>query len=101
MVRNSSIAPFARVARTSQQPRSPTLVERLVTGAADGAGDAMTQVLKPYMLLACVAFVFGFASYLAVGKILAAPQAASSDWQATVSTPALSQDLPLTQGKRI
>lgn len=61
----------------------------------------MDQVLKPYLLLACVAFVLGFASYLAVGKIVTTPAAIQDDWQATISAPAPAGDAPLVSGRRI
>ena len=62
----------------------------------------MNQVLKPYFLLACVAFFVGFVSYLAVGSALAPAQAqAQDDWQASISAPADSIDPPLARGKQI
>jgi hypothetical protein len=68
----------------------------------------MNQVLKPYFLLACVAFFVGFVSYLAVGSALAPAQAqaqaqaqAKDDWQASISAPADPVDPPLARGKQI
>ncbi|TAJ69340.1 MAG: hypothetical protein EPO51_23400 [Phenylobacterium sp.] len=60
----------------------------------------MNQVLKPYFLLACVAFFVGFASYLALGSALAPPAAGHDDWQASISTPAVI-DAPLARARRI
>ena len=62
----------------------------------------MNQVLKPYFLLACVAFFVGFVSYLAVGSALAPAQAqVQGDWQASISAPANPVDPPLARGKQI
>ncbi len=61
----------------------------------------MDQVLKPYLLLACVAFVLGFASYLVVGHIMTAPSGAPEGWQANISAPAPAADASLAYAKRI
>ena len=62
----------------------------------------MNQVLKPYFLLACVAFFVGFVSYLALGSALAPAYAQTQDdWQASITTPAEPVDAPLARGKRI
>jgi len=62
----------------------------------------MNDVLKPYFLLACVAFFVGFVSYLAIGRVLAPPAQAADDWQAAISTPAtVPDDAPLARGKQI
>jgi hypothetical protein len=59
------------------------------------------HVLKPYFLLACVAFMVGFVSYLAVVRGLALPAQAGEDWQASISAPAIPEDAPLVRGKLI
>lgn len=47
------------------------------------------DVLKPYLLLACVAFTVGFVGYWALGRVVAAPAvAAEADWRAPISAPA-------------
>lgn len=61
----------------------------------------MNQALKPYMLLACVAFVLGFASYLAVGGMMANPGSMDTAWPATISAPAPPFEAPLAAGKHI
>jgi len=63
------------------------------------AVNTMNQVLKPYLLLACVAFFVGFVSYLALGSALAPAQAqVQDDWQASISVPV---DAPLARAKQI
>lgn len=37
------------------------------------------QTLKPYLMLACVAFAVGFAGYLAMARLTASATAADSD----------------------
>lgn len=61
----------------------------------------MNDVLKPYLLLACVAFFVGFVSYLALGRALAPPAQPADDWQASISAPATPEESPLARGKRI
>jgi hypothetical protein len=62
----------------------------------------MNQVLKPYFLLACVAFFVGFVSYLAIGSVMTPAQAqVQDDWQASISAPAAPVDAPLARGKQI
>lgn len=56
------------------------------------------DILKPYLLLACTAFMVGFVGYWALGRALAPSVApAPQDAVITTSTP----DLPLAEGKRI
>lgn len=87
--------------RMGSQPSRLGAVELPVTDAPDGGVNDMNQVIKPYLLLACVAFVLGFASYLVVGRILTAPTGVQSDWQATISAPAPAGEAPLAAAKRI
>lgn len=50
------------------------------------------DVLKPFLMIASVAFVAGFSGYLAISEMssrLSAPAAAT--WQAPISAPASSQ----------
>lgn len=64
------------------------------------------NVLKPFLMLACVAFVTGFMGYLAMARMSARPAATASataateSWSSTVSEP-----VPAVQewnvGKRI
>lgn len=83
------------------QPSVRAAVELPVTDATDVELNDMNQVLKPYLLLACVAFVLGFASYLVVGRIMTAPTGMQDEWQATISAPAPAGDVPLASAKRI
>jgi hypothetical protein len=46
------------------------------------------HVLRPYLLLACVAFTIGFVGYWAMGRTIAPPAAAQDTWQAPVSAQA-------------
>jgi len=87
--------------RNLWQPSPWTAVDLPVTDAPEARINEMNQVLKPYFLLACVAFVIGFASYLAVGSVLVAPAQVRDDWQASISAPAPSADAPLVKGKLI
>jgi hypothetical protein len=46
------------------------------------------DVLRPYLLLACVAFTIGFVGYWALGRTtVAAPAVAEERYDARVSTP--------------
>jgi hypothetical protein len=58
----------------------------------------MHQALKPYFLLACVAFVLGFTSYLAVGSVFTVQAPVPDEWQASIPVPA---DAPLAKAKHI
>lgn len=46
-------------------------------------------VLRPFLMLASVAFVTGFAGYLAVARIQTPPRP-DTNWQAPISAPAAS-----------
>jgi hypothetical protein len=85
--------------QASPQPSPWALVDQPVAGAPDGRISVMNDVLKPYLLLACVAFFVGFVSYLAVGRALAPP--ATDDAQASISTSAIPDEPPLARGKQI
>ncbi len=50
------------------QPSPWHFVESSVTNAAQAPTNAMT-ILRPFLLLASVAFVTGFAGYLAVARV--------------------------------
>ena len=43
------------------------------------------DVLRPYLLLACVAFTIGFVGYWALGRTIAPPAAVQELWEAPVS----------------
>jgi hypothetical protein len=45
------------------------------------------DVLKPFLMLACVAFVTGFMGYLAIVRLSAPGDASSETWSSTVSAP--------------
>lgn len=59
------------------------------------------EILKPYLMLACTAFMIGFVGYWALGRALtpayAAPEEATVQGPITTSTP----EVPLADGKRI
>ena len=59
--------------------------------------------LKPFLMLACVAFVVGFMGFLGAVKLTTPIEAAAQDpqqsWSATASTPAAADDWNV--GKRI
>ena len=56
------------------------------------------DVLKPFLMLACVAFVTGFLGYLALAQLGAAADTPAETWSSTVSAPA---DLDPDRGKLI
>jgi|GEM_PF-2751812 len=80
------------------QPSPWAAVELPATGRSAPVVSAMTDVLKPYLLLACVAFVVGFAGYLAVGRALAVPAEAAVQAYAPVAAPAV---MPLARTRSI
>jgi len=55
------------------------------------------DVLRPYFLLACVAFVIGFASYLVAARALTPMDASVDTPPATIQASA--PDVPLTQAR--
>lgn len=58
------------------------------------------DILKPYLLLACVAFTIGFVGYWALGRMLTPAYAMPQDaYQGPISTSA--PEAPLVDGKRI
>jgi hypothetical protein len=61
------------------------------------------DILKPYLLLACVAFTIGFVGYWALGRVLTPDYAAADSGysypQAPIATS--SPDEALADGKRI
>ena len=56
------------------------------------------NVLKPFLMLACVAFVTGFMGYLALARMAAPSEAPAQTWSSTVSTPTL---VEMDRGKRV
>jgi hypothetical protein len=91
---------FQKQWRAAPQPSPWAPVEPQATGQKEPAVSLMNDVLKPYFVLACVAFFVGFASYLALGRMLAPPTLATDDWQASISAPAV-PDQPLARAKHI
>lgn len=81
-----------------EQPSRAIAVDLRMAGEADVTMRGM-DVLKPYFVLACVAFMIGFVSYLGVVRSMAPPAQADTDWQATISTPAY--DAPLARSRAI
>lgn len=79
--------------RARPQPLSRAAVDCRAIGEEQPAAPAMNDVLKPYFLLACVAFFAGFVGYLALGRALTAPAYAADDGQARISAPAPAQPL--------
>ena len=47
------------------------------------------DILKPFLMLACVAFVTGFMGYLALARMSAPVEAPAETWSSTVSSPAV------------
>jgi hypothetical protein len=45
------------------------------------------DVLKPFLMLASVSFVLGFAGYLAVARVTTPAEAPAEHWSSTVSAP--------------
>jgi hypothetical protein len=77
-----------RQRRAAPQPSPWTRVEPSVTGARQDRSEIM-DVLKPFLMLASLAFVAGFAGYLAVARMsypVDAPTTAA--FQAPISTSA-------------
>lgn len=107
MIRNGAFRPFAAQTRVFRkqtavrsQPQTEAIVDLPVTNAPEARLQPM-DILKPYLMLACVAFTIGFVGYWALGQALAPSYPASADAQVqgpiTTSTP----ELPLADGKRI
>lgn len=81
------------------QPSRRSAVDLAVTKSVAPSVSAM-DVLKPFLMLACVAFVTGFVGYLTLSR-MTAPSVASAQsevWSSTVSAPAPDYANP---GKRI
>lgn len=51
------------------------------------------DLFRPYLIVACVAFVLGFAAFLAVGWAAAPREATAEPWPAPASAPAPAADL--------
>lgn len=79
------------------QPSPWASVDLPATGRSAPVVSAMTDVLKPYLLLACVAFVVGFAGYLAVGRALTVPAEAGVQAYAPVAAPVATPPLARTR----
>jgi drug/metabolite transporter (DMT)-like permease len=60
----------------------------VVAGDAGAAVSMMSDVLKPYFLLACVAFFVGFASYLVMQRTVSAAAPANFEATAPISASA-------------
>ncbi len=45
------------------------------------------DILKPFLMLACVAFVTGFMGYLALARMSAPVETPAETWSSTVSAP--------------
>ncbi len=56
------------------------------------------DILKPFLMLACVAFVTGFMGYLAMAGLGAPAQGPAETWTSTVSAPV---EPDLNRGKLI
>jgi hypothetical protein len=90
-------------AHTITQRPSSARVDLQVTGGSEAPIRAMT-VLKPFFLVACVAFVAGFAGYCALYRLRTPPVEAASapsaaPLQSAVAEPAPSETL--IPGRRI
>lgn len=73
------------------QLRLPAAVESSVIDSASDS-HAMTDVLKPFFVLACVAFVAGFMGFLALARLSAPDGASDQLWQAPLSASAPTDD---------
>ena len=49
------------------------------------------DVLKPFLMLACVAFVTGFMGYLAMARLAQPADAPTQSWSSTASAPAAAE----------
>jgi zinc transporter ZupT len=80
-----------RQAMALPQPSPWAVVQDEVTKSAAPEVSAMTA-LKPFFLIACVAFVAGFMGYVALTRItapdLSVAAAPQESWSSTASTPA-------------
>ena len=47
------------------------------------------DVLKPFLMLACLAFVTGFMGYMAMARLAQPADAPARGWSSTVSSPAV------------
>lgn len=83
------------------QPSGQATVEPLTAGASGDVVSAMSNVLKPYFLLACVAFFVGFAGYLAIQRTVADTTIAYGDTTAPTLSPAASPAAPLARARSI
>jgi hypothetical protein len=71
-----------------QQPYPWTSVDHPVTSATQ-ASPRIMDILKPYLLLACVAFTIGFVGYWAMGRALTPAYAAPmDDYRGAIATSA-------------
>lgn len=80
------------------QPSVGASVDYPVTAATQAAPQNM-DILKPYLLLACVAFTIGFVGYWALGRALTPVYSAAQEFQGPITTSA--PDAPLADGKHI
>lgn len=97
-VTTHGMSALRRAWRPPTQLSCAIAVDLKVTGEADVAMRAM-DVLRPYFVLACVAFIVGFVSYLGVVRGVTPDAQADHDWQATISAP--SYDAPLARSRAI
>lgn len=89
------------ISTAPSQPSPWASVEHGLGRASEVTSSTMSDVLKPYFTLACVAFVMGFAAYLALGWMMAPTAPAVDDWQASISAPMVPADAPMARGKAI
>lgn len=83
------------------QPSGQAAVEPLTANFSGDVVSAMTDVLKPYFLLACVAFFVGFAGYLAIQRTVADTTIPYGAAAAPTLSPATAPTTPLARARSI
>ena len=92
---------FRKPTALRSQPQTRGIVDLPVTNATEARLQPM-EILKPYLMLACVAFMVGFVGYWALGQALSPVYTGAEE--ATVQGPIITsipEELPLADGKRI
>jgi len=92
---------LAAISTAPSQPSPWASVQHGLGRASEVTSSTMSEVLKPYFTLACVAFVMGFAAYLALGWMMTPAAPPTDDWQASISAPMTPADAPLARAKTI
>src|SRR5690606_15899767 len=75
------------------QPAAPAAVGICMETRAHTHALPM-ELLRPYLLIACIAFAAGFVAFVALGRSAASQALTSEAWPAPASTPAASVEIP-------